>query len=95
MSPAAQPAAPDRSHTRGLVPSVVACPWLWVSAVLCMVASPALFLSTLVVGAVLTLIGIVAWIRGRHVVPLAIGLGMASGSLPYSLAALQAALRAS
>ncbi len=60
----------------------------------CLVASPALFLSTLVVGAVLAAIGVVAWIRRRHPTPLAIGLGMIIGSLPYSIAGPQVALRA-
>jgi hypothetical protein len=54
----------------------------------CLVTSPALFLSTLVVGLVVTLVGLVLRPAKNLIWPLALGIGMILGSAPYSLSAL-------
>ncbi|GEM_PF-6513919 len=78
---------------RSLGTALLRSPVLWIAAVVCVIASPALFLSTLVVGLVVTVVGLVLRRRaGVRVWPLALGIGMILGSLPYSIAALVAAL---
>lgn len=77
---------PDRWGS-GLVTS----PWLWLSAVVCFVVSPALFLSTLVVGAALVPFGVIRWRSNGRIALLAVALGMTLGSLPYLTAGLRVA----
>lgn len=65
--------------------------WLWVALVVSLVTSPMLFLTWLVLGALLTVGGIWIW-TGRHriaTVAVAVGVGLLVGALPYSLAALR------
>jgi hypothetical protein len=72
----------------GLWASLLRSPVLWVAAVLTLIASPALFLSTLVLGVVLVGIGVFQWLGPGRIWPLALGVGMVLGSLPYSITAL-------
>lgn len=80
--------APTPTRARALGPALVRSPVLWVAAAVCLVASPALFLSTLVLGAVIAAVGVAVWASSRRAWPLALGVGMVVGSLPYTTAGL-------
>ena len=57
--------------------------WLWGAALVALVASPALALSTLVLGLVVAALGAVARSRRGAAGVCAAGLGLVLGSLPY------------
>lgn len=67
---------------------VLRSPVLWIAAVVCFITSPALFASTLVVGLVVTLVGLVLRPAKNLIWPLALGIGMILGSTPYLLSGL-------
>ena len=84
--------ADTRAPIHELVRSVVRGPWLWIAFAVAFITSPALFLSSLVVGAVGLAAGVWLWsVRGQAAV-LAVGVGLVLGALPYSLAALRTML---
>lgn len=74
---------------RSLAMDLVANPMLWIAAVLCLIVSPALFATTLVTGSVVTAIGIPVRLKAKKTWPLAVGIGMMLGSVPYAIAALR------
>lgn len=57
--------------------------WLWGAALVALVASPALALSTLMLGLVVAGLGGVIWARRGAAGVCAAGLGLVVGSLPY------------
>ena len=76
----------------GLLKGVGRCPWFWCALVASLVTSPALFLTSLVLGVVAMLVGFAFWsARGRLVV-VAVGAGLVLGSVPYAVAALKVVL---
>lgn len=73
---------------KGVVGTVIRSWVFWAAAVVALVASPALFLALLIGGSVVATVGVVAFRRHGVVLWAALGLGLAVGSLPYSILAL-------
>ncbi|SKC62793.1 hypothetical protein [Krasilnikoviella flava] len=84
------PAVTRPPARRGFWRAALVSWWFWGTTLVAFVASPALALSTLVLGAVLAAAGVVAWARRRLAWICAAGMGLILGSLPYiALAVLQ------
>lgn len=75
-----------------LVRSLLRGPWLWIAFTVGLITSPALFLSSLVVGVVALAAGTWLWSVRDQTALLAVGVGLVLGALPYSLAALRTML---
>lgn len=64
-------------------------PWLWGALIVSLVTSPALFLTSLLLGGLGIALGIWSWSGRGRVALLAAGVGLVCGSVPYGLAALR------